>query len=117
MWQKMIGTVPLIQLCLANVDLIVARGSGLPHARQAREEGSDEGCVPPKVIKALLSLCVCVCLSVCLPLSLYIHILSHTHSRHRCPSHIHTHSLTHSGAYVNADANKRKIMKMRKQFK
>ena len=91
MWQKMIGTVPLIQLCLANVDLIVARGSGLPHARQAREEGSDEGCVPPKVIKALLflSLCVSVCLSA--SLSVHTHTLSHTQVSHTC-----TYSLTHT---------------------
>jgi hypothetical protein len=106
-WQKMIGTVPLMQLCLANFDLIVAPGSGLPHARHAREEGSDEGCAPPKVIKPLLSLSLC--LSVCLPLSLYIHILSLSLSSLRSLSHIHILSHTQSGAY-KTDANKTKII-------
>ena len=40
-WQKMIGTVPLMQLCLANFDLIVAPGSGLPHGQAL---GDRRGC-------------------------------------------------------------------------
>jgi hypothetical protein len=41
--QKMIGTVPLMQLCLANFEVVVAPGSGEPFAAGRASESCGGG--------------------------------------------------------------------------